>query len=103
MTKDAASLVRTLVEGAGLPPQAGLRIATDFHHHDLSMRLATSNGSDDSVVVRDDAHVFLSPPVALHLKRRTLCAEIGAARSTFFLDREDGPRTSLGSRRRAAK
>jgi hypothetical protein len=102
MTTDAASLVRKLINDAELPPLAGLRIATDPQHQSLSMRLVGSEGSDDSVVLRDDARVFLSPAVALHLKRRTLCAEISAARSVFFLDREDGHSTGGGLRRRAA-
>jgi hypothetical protein len=102
MTNDAASLVRILLDGAALPPQAGLRISTDPDHQSLSMRLAPTRGADDHVVVRDDARVFLSPTVAERLNRRTLCAEVTAVRSVFFLAREGGRRERTRSRRRAA-
>ena len=86
VTPDAASLVRTLVEDAALSDAAGLRIETDASHRSLSMGLAAVRAAEDSTITKDDAHIFLSPLVAVRLTRRTLCAEITAVHSAFFLE-----------------
>ena len=88
LTLDAAELVRTLVAEAALPPEGGLRIATDPAHRDsLSMRTVPAGEAEDAVVRRNGAQVFLSPQASRRLAHGTLRAEISAQRAVFFLDR----------------
>jgi Fe-S cluster assembly iron-binding protein IscA len=100
ITPDAAILVRSLLDDASLPAGAGLRIVTDPACHSLSMSLAATKATEDTEVTRGEARLFLSPSVARGLTRRTLCAEITAERSVFFLNREKPP--GWATRRKAA-
>jgi Fe-S cluster assembly iron-binding protein IscA len=86
ITEDAATLVRSLTKDADGSRQAGLRIIVDPVHHSLSMGIADSPASADSVVVGYGARLFLSPLAAARLNSRTLRAEVSRARSVFFLD-----------------
>lgn len=87
LTSDAARLVRTLVAGAALPKEGGLRISTGAARPGLSMGTAAACEIGDAVVTQHGATVFLSPPAARELSNATLRAEISAERSVFFLDR----------------
>lgn len=86
ITEDAATLVCTLTRDAGRCGQSGLRIVVDPVHHSLSMSIASAPSEADTIVRRDAAQVYLSPPAAHRLRRRTLRAELSADRSLFFLD-----------------
>lgn len=87
LTDTAADLVRTLADDAGLPPSGGVRIDTDPSSHALSMGLSANPDNADTVVAKHGARLFLSSPAAERLADATLCAEVSADRSVFFLDR----------------
>lgn len=86
ITEDAATLVCTLIRDSDRCGQSGLRIVVDPIHHSLSMSIESAPAPDDAVVRRGAAQVYLSPPAAHRLRRRTLRAELSADRSLFFLD-----------------
>ncbi len=86
MTREAATLVRTLMSDAALPMGGGLRIVTDPNWHSLSMGTASAPAADEAVVSAHGAHLFLSPSVQRKLTAATLCAEISDKRSVFFLN-----------------
>lgn len=85
VSQDAATLVRHLVETAGLPAGAGVRIVIDSHHHSLSMGLARGPEPQDEVISSDGARLFLSQPATGRLRHRTLRAELTDDRSAFFI------------------
>ena len=87
ITEDAATLIRTLRQDAGLAEQAGLRMVIDPTNLSLSMDLAVAPAAGDAVVDRYGARVFLSPTAAYRLRGGTLQAEINEERPHFFLDR----------------
>ena len=84
MTRNAAILVSTLVEGAALPAGGGVRIVTDPHWRSLSMSTAATPAPEETVVSSHGANLFLPPAVARKLTARTLCAEITSAKSAFY-------------------
>ena len=86
MTADAARLVCHVTNRTDSSAEAGLRIVVDPVHDSLSMGVATAPASEDAVITRDGARVFLSRPAARRLHQRTLRAELSAKRSLFFLD-----------------
>jgi Fe-S cluster assembly iron-binding protein IscA len=86
ISEEAASLVRALTNDGDPSRQAGLRIIVDPIHHSLSMGIADSPGSADSVVASHGARLFLSPSASAQLDKRTLRASRSNDRSSFFLD-----------------
>lgn len=85
VSQEAAALVRHLVETAGLPAEAGVRIVIDSHHHSLSMGLARGPEAQDALISSDGARLFLSQPATGRLRDRTLRAEMTDDKSAFFL------------------
>jgi Fe-S cluster assembly iron-binding protein IscA len=86
VTKDAATLIRSLSLKADRNGRPGLRIVVDPDHHSLSMSLADGPSSTDDVVQDGVARVFLSPSASRRLDKRTLRAATSDSRSSFFLD-----------------
>jgi len=87
VTAEAATLACTLVQDGPVPDDGGVRIVLNLSTDSLSMGLAATPARGDAVIARDGARLFLSPRAANRMRDRTLCAEVTAARSTFFLDR----------------
>jgi hypothetical protein len=86
IAEDAATLVCALTNAADRSGRSGLRIIVDPVNNSLSMGIASGPALADAVVSRGGARVFLSPPAARRLHKRTLRAELSTDRSLFFLD-----------------
>jgi Fe-S cluster assembly iron-binding protein IscA len=85
VTEEAAGLIRALGREVHAAAGSGLRIAIDAHHDSLWMALAPGASPGDTVVDVGGTRVFVSPAAAGRLATRTLQANRGAERSSFFL------------------
>lgn len=86
LTEQAADMIADLVDDAGLPEGAGLRIAQRDDHPALAMTLAAEPGPEDEVVQGGSAAVFLGPVAHTRLEEQTLGARTGQAGAAFFLE-----------------
>ena len=85
LTDSATEMIAGLLADDRLPPEAGLRIAQRDDHVALAMTVAGEPGPDDTVLLEQDARVFLGPVADARLAGSTLDARTGADGSAFFL------------------
>lgn len=79
LTKSAIQVIRTVTAQPELPPQTGLRIATQAVADDegtLSLAVAEGPQAGDEVVEEEGARVFLEPDAATILDEMTLDASV---------------------------
>ena len=74
LTTNAATTIRTLVEGSEVPEAGGLRIAKDPAVGSLTLSLAAVPAEDDQVLETSGARLFLDPRAAVILEDKTLDA-----------------------------
>jgi len=88
VTPIASEAIRQLVESAGPPQPAGIRIATGEPTEQgtpISLALVEGPEPGDEVVVEDDASVFLEPTVSEVLDHTVLDAELSDGNVSFAL------------------
>ncbi|CCG01856.1 hypothetical protein [Blastococcus saxobsidens] len=84
LTTNAATTIRTLVEGSEVPDAGGLRIAKEPGAGALTLSLAALPAEDDQILDASGARLFLDPEAAVMLDDKTLDAGADAeGRLTF--------------------
>ena len=81
LTADAEEAIRTALEAAEAPGSAGLRISTAVHASngtgpEVSLELVDAPATEDAVLDRHGARIFVAPEVAPRLEDKLLDAEI---------------------------
>lgn len=84
MTREAATLITTLVGDSELPASAGLRVDTDPRRGSLAMSLRPRPRRNDVVVDHEGALLFVAPALADKLADQTLQAQL-QDRPAFYL------------------
>ena len=82
---DAATLIRSRVDGAKLPDGSGLRLVLNVGTQSLLMSLAARPHAADEVHVHGDVCVFAASGAATRLDQQTLHAQVTGRRRTFYL------------------
>lgn len=84
-TSNAATVIRSLIDEAGLADDSGLRFVIDPTRRSLAMSLAAGPQSHDDVLTCHGVRVFLDPAAAARLQDKTLDARTTGPARTFFL------------------
>ncbi|HEY8526198.1 MAG TPA: hypothetical protein VIL48_14605 [Acidimicrobiales bacterium] len=83
LTENATKVIGALVDNPGMPPGAGLRIATA--EEGLSVSAADAPEETDQVLEEESARVFLEASAAATLADQILDAEVDEAGRVQFL------------------
>lgn len=85
VTRQAAEVIRDLLDRAHLPEGSGLRLAQRDDHPALAMTLCQRPAAADVVLLDQDVRVFLGPMAADRTQHQSLDAEHADTHTALYL------------------